>query len=173
MLGIVANRITGFKFLLKNQNREEDDDFISLKVELLEEGELISTERLDEISKEEFARLQSQLLDAVAVNLDVGDNWTLSKECSKRSRVLGVVNMFKIDILEENEDGTKKILVEFIKNGYYAAESVFNNVTDKKIREIRKMIAENMAYNFKCQKQCNAVTYLDLIVVIEQKISNE
>lgn len=172
MYSIVEERITGFEFFPKYENVREEENLSSLKVELLEDGEVISTETLEDITKEQFERLQSQLLDAVAVNLNVGKNWTDSKKISKRNKVHGVVNMFKIDILEEHEDGSKNISIVFLKSGYYASASKFNNVTDEKLKEIRSMLADNMAYNFKCETQSNAVTYIDLIAVIDQKICN-
>lgn len=172
MNSIVEDRITGFALFPECENVREEKILSSLKVELLEDGEVIFTETLEGITKEQFERLQSQLLDAVAVNLNLGENWTDSKEISKRNKVLGVVNMFKIEILKEHEDGSKNISIVFLKNGYYASETKFNNVTDKKLEEIRSMLADNMAYNFKCETQSNAVTYLDLIAVMDQKICN-
>lgn len=170
MYSIVEDRITGFEFFPKYEKVREEEILSNLKVELLEDGEVISTETLEGITKEQFERLQSQLLDAVAVNLNVGENWVDSKKISKRNKVLGVVNMFKIDILEEYEDGSKDISIVFLKSGYYVSASKFNNVTDHNLKEIRSLLANNTAYNFKCEAQNNAVTYIDLIAVIDQKI---
>lgn len=173
MHNIMEDCITGFQFVPENDEEIREQEVLSsLKVELLEDGEVISEETLEGIRKYQLERLQSQLLDSVAINLNIGESWTESKEISRKNKVLGVVNMFKIDILEKHDDGSKKISVVFLTSGYYTASSKFDNVTDEQLREIRNMLANNMAYNFKCERQCNAVTYIDLIAVIEQKICN-
>lgn len=168
MHSVIENRITGFEFFPEYEKNREQNNLSSLKVELLEDGEVISTEIYKNISKEQFERLQLQLLDTVAVNLDLGENWISSKKISRNSKIHGVVNMFKIEKIKEHKDGSKDIRIVFLKSGNYTSESEFDRVTDEQFKKIKSMLADNMAYNFKAETQCNAVTYIDFIAVIDQ-----
>ena len=166
MVSIVEKSITGFKFdpiLNKVRGKEL---LKGLKVEYLEDGKVIAREifqNIDEIQKE---RLSQQLLEQSIMNLCLRKNWTESKKLSKKNKVLGVVNMFKIDILKEHENGKKDIRVEFLKSGSYFSESDFKFLSDSDIEKIRNILSDNTAYNLTVDKQCNAVTWLDLIAVI-------
>ena len=46
-------------------------------------------------------------------------------------------------------------------------------LTNKELEEIREILSDNMLYNLTCTRQCQAVTYLDLLAVIEQKLKTE
>lgn len=165
------SRITGFEFHPEFEKIRGEDVLKCLNVDFLEKGRLISTEFFDGINEEQLERLQQQLLDLTIINLNLEENWTKAKELSMRTKVLGVVNMFRIDTLKENEDGTMDINVGFIRSGYRAADSIFKNVSVPELEEIEWMLSNNTAFNLRCDRQCNAVTYIDLIAVIDQKLS--
>lgn len=148
-----------------------EDVLKSLTVDFFEKGRLIFTEFFSGINEEQLERLQRQLLDLVIINLNLEENWTKAKERSMRTKVIGVVNMFRIDILKENEDGTLDIRVGFIRSGYHVTDSIFKYVSTKDIEEIEWTLSDNTAFNLRCDRQCNAVTYIDLIAVIDQKLS--
>lgn len=164
------NRITGFELHPEFENVKGKEVLKKLQVDFLEKGRLVFTENFYSINEEQLKRLQQQLLNLVIMNLEVEENWTRAKALSKRARVLGVVNMFRIDILKQNENGTMDIKITFIRSGYYAAESTFKNVSKSDLDYIEPMISDNMAYNLRCDSQCNAVTYIDLIAIIDQKL---
>lgn len=172
MYGTVDSRITGFEFLPQFEKNRGKDELGGLKVDLLEKGRQIATESYDEISKEQLERLQSQLLDLIIMNLNLEENWTKAKERSMRARVLGVVNMFRIDVLQENGNGTSDVRVGFIRSGYHAADSIFKNVSKSDLEYIESMLIDNMSYNMCCDRQCNAVTYIDMIALIHQRLEN-
>ena len=166
MVSIVERSITGFKFnpILKKVRGKEQ--LVGLKVEYLEDGELIAREIFQHIDEVQLERLKLQLLELCIINLGLEKNWTESKKISKRNRVLGVANMFKIETLKEQKDGKKDIRVQFFTNGSFLAESDFKEVTESKLDKIRQLLSDNTAYNLTVQRQCNAVTWLDLIAVI-------
>ena len=64
------------------------------------------------------------------------------------------------------------IRIRFLRSGYRVADSIFKNVPKNKIGSIIFMLSDNTAFNLGCDKQCNAVTYIDLIAIIDQKINN-
>ena len=47
-----------------------------------------------------------------------------AKERSMRTKVIGVVNMFRIETLRENGDKTKDIRIGFISSGYRVANTI-------------------------------------------------
>lgn len=169
---VIESRVTGFEFHPEFEKIRNEDVLKSLKVDFLEKGRLIATESFDEINKEQLERLQTQLLDLTIINLNLEESWTKAKERSMRTKVLGVVNMFRIDTLKENEDGTKDIIVGFISSGYRAAGSILENVSKLDLEYIEWMLSDNTAFNLRCDRQCNAVTYFDLIAVIHQRLNN-
>ena len=170
MYSTVDARITGFEFHPEFEKVRKEEVLKRLKVDFFEKGRLIATESFNEIDKEQLERLQKQLLDLIIMNLNLEENWTKAKERSMRTKVLGAVNMFRIDTLKENEDGTKDIIIVFISSGYRVARSVFKNVSETSLEYIEWMLSDNTAYNLSAERLCNAVTFLDLIAVIHQKI---
>ena len=169
---ITDNRITGFEFHPEFEKIRGKEVLKSLKVDYLENGRFIATETFDNIDEKQLERLQKQLLDLTIINLNLEKNWTKAKECSMRIKNLGIVNMFRIDILRKNEDETMDIRIRFLRSGYRVADSIFKNVPKNKIGSIIFMLSDNTAFNLGCDKQCNAVTYIDLIAIIDQKINN-
>lgn len=166
----VDSRITGFEFHPQFEKIREKDVLKSLKVDLLEKGRQIATESYDEINKEQLERLQNQLLNLIIMNLNLEENWTKAKERSMRTKILGIENMFRIDTLQENANGTIDISIGFIRSGYHVVESNFPKVSKSDLEYIERMLSDNMSYNLSCDRQCNAVTYLDLISIIDQKL---
>lgn len=166
MVSIVKKSITGFKFDPILEKVRGKKILKGLKVEYLEDGKLIAREIFQSIDEVQMERLRQQLLELSIINLCIKKNWTESKELSKKNRVLGVVNMFKIDILKEHENGKKDIRVEFLKSGSYFSGSDFTEISDSNIEKIRSILSDNTAYNLTIDKQCKAVTWLDLVAVI-------
>ena len=166
MVNAVEKYVTGFMFKPIFKEERNKNVQTGLEVEYLEKGKLLAKERFLSIDEVRIKRLRLQLLELSIRNLGLKDDWTKSKELSRRNEVLGVVNMFKIDILEEHEDGTKDIRVEFLKSGSYFSGSDFKSVSDTNLEKIREFLSSNTAYNLTIDKQCNAVTWLDLVAVI-------
>lgn len=148
--------MTGFEFHLEFEKIRGEEVLKRLTVDFLEKGRLISTEVFESINEKQFERLQTQLLDSIIINLNLEENWTKAKELSMRNKVLGVVNMFRIDILQENEDGTVDIRIGFIRSGYRAADSIFKNVSIPNLKDIEWMLLDNTSFNLRCDSQCNA-----------------
>lgn len=166
MVSVVEKCITGFKFEPTFKEVRKQKQLWDLKVEYLEEGKLVAREMFQNIDEVQIKRLRLQLLELSIRNLGLKDDWTKSKELSRRNEVLGVVNMFEIKILKEHEDGTKDIRVEFLKSGSYFAGTDFKAISDSNLKKIRESLSSNTAYNLTIDKQCNAVTWLDLVAVI-------
>ena len=166
MVNAVEYYVTGFKFVPIFKEERSKKLQTGLEVEYLEKGKLLAKERFLNIDEVRIERLTLQLLELSIRNLGLKDDWTKSKELSRRNEVLGVVNMFKLDVLEEHEDGTKDIRVEFLKSGSYLAGSEFKSVSDVNFEKIKEFLNTNTAYNLTIDKQCNAVTWLDLLAVI-------
>ena len=171
MHSIVDSRITGFEFHPEYAKIRRKKTVKKLKVDFLEKGHVIATEIFDNINEEEIERLQKQLLDSIIIKLNLEENWMEAKKCSMRTRVIRVVNMFRIETLKENRDGTKDIRIGFISSGYRVANSILNNVTVNSLEYIENMLSDNTAFNLRADRLCNAVTYLDLLAVINQKLN--
>lgn len=166
MLSMIEKSTTGFKFnpiFKKVHGKRLQEDLI---VDYLNDGQLILQEVYQDINEAQIERLRLQLLELSIINIGIKKNWTESKKMSKTSKVLGTVNMFKIEILSEHEDGSKDIRVEFLKNGSYFSESNFKFISESDLEKIRSFLSDNTAYNLTVDKQCNAVTWLDLLAVI-------
>ena len=167
----VKERITGFYLRPKFMKLGKKEYIRELEIEYLEDGNIISKEKLGLMKKEELNKIQEKLLKNVSINLKINESVEESCEISKTGRRIGVVNMFKIEI-KYNEDSTMNIKIVFIKNGYFALESSFNDVTNKKLEEIRYFLIDNTKYNFTCDKQCRAVDVLDMLAIINHKLQN-
>ena len=159
------SEITGFEFHIRDFETCRDKK--TVKVDYLNNGKELYTETLRDITDEEIANLQEQLLDLVIVNLTIKDDWTNAKETSKRNKVLGVFNMFRIEKKKKNEDQTMDVKIVFIRSGYRLAGHVINRVSEERLKKITEIIADNVSYNLTCCNQCNATTYLDLLAVLE------
>ncbi len=166
MYTIIDTLIDGFElhpYFLKIRDKQI---LKRLKIDFLRKGEVLATESYDNITIKELERLQKQLLDSIIMNLNIEDSWTKAKQMSVTTRTLGVVNMYKIELLGENEDKTRNIKICFIKSGYRTAESVFHGVSKEKYESIISILSNNSAFNLTCTKQCNAVHYLDLLAIM-------
>lgn len=171
MYSTVDNRITGFEFHPEFEKIRRVEVLKSLKVDFLEKGQLITTETFKNINEEELERMQKQLLDSIIINLNLEENWMEAKERSMRTKVIGVVNMFRIETLRENGDKTKDIRIGFISSGYRVANTILKNVSENSLEYIEELLADNMSFNLRADRLCNAVTYLDLLAVINQKLN--
>lgn len=171
MYSIVDSRITGFEFHPEFEKIRRVEVLKSLKVDFLEKGKLITTETLKNINEEELERMQKQLLDSIIINLNLEENWMEAKKRSMRTKVIGVVNMFRIETLRENGDKTKDIRIGFISSGYRVANTILKNVSENTLEYIEELLADNMSFNLRADRLCNAVTYLDLLAVINQKLN--
>ena len=79
--------------------------------------------------------------------------------------------MFRIETLRENGDKTKDIRIGFISSGYRVANTILKNVSENTLEYIEELLADNMSFNLRADRLCNAVTYLDLLAVINQKLN--
>lgn len=171
----VNGRITGFEFKFEEviQNKNNEEVKRKMSIDYFENGNKLLTEIIGCcITDELLEKIQERLLEAVMINQNVYDTWTEAKKFTNRNRILGVANMFRVDVLNQNSDEMLDINVIFIKSGYRISESTFTNVPKEKLEEIREILSDNMLYNLTCTRQCQAVTYLDLLAVIEQKLKN-
>ena len=164
--GVIENRITGFEFHPAFEKIKGEEVLKSLKVEFLEKGWVISETTIDTISEEELDRLQEQLLYSVIMNLGIAKNRIEAEKLAKIAKRLEVVNMFKIQM---PKNGATEI--DFIKSGYFAASSQIRNVPHSKFQLLEDILSDHTENNLKCTRQCEAVTYLDSLAVIEQKIN--
>lgn len=168
MNSALEKRITGFYLRPKFKrmlNGEEVEEGVEL--ELLEDGYVISTKsRKGRV--EDLRGLQYYYLEAVIKNLGLENNWTESKDTTDRSEVLGVVNMFKIDILEKYGNGLQDIKITFLKSGYFFAESTFEAISNEALEKSRTILIDNTVYNLGCKEQCRAITFIDMLAVISQ-----
>lgn len=163
--------ITGFYLRPKFRRLGKKELIGGLEIDFLEKGSVILTEKFDLMDKKILDKIQEQLLEIVSMNLITADVEKCSK-ISKETKRIGVINMFKIEITEENEDATVNINIIFLKNGYFFLESTFKNVTEKKLEKIRDFLVDNTTYNFTCDKQCRAVDVLDMIAIINHKLQS-
>lgn len=171
MYSTLDSKITGFEFHPEFEKVRRKETIKSLKVDFLEKGRLITTESFNEINEDQIERLQKQLLDSIIINLNLEENWMEAKKRSMRTKVIGVVNMFRIETLRENGDKTKDIRIGFISSGYRVANTILKNVSENSLEYIEELLADNMSFNLRADRLCNAVTYLDLLAVINQKLN--
>ena len=157
-----------------NELKNNEEVKRKMSIDYFENGNKLLTEIIGCcITDELLEKIQERLLEAVMINQNVYDTWTEAKKFTNRNRILGVANMFRVDVLNQNSDEMLDINVIFIKSGYRISESTFTNVPKEKLEEIREILSDNMLYNLTCTRQCQAVTYLDLLAVIEQKLKTE
>lgn len=171
MYSTLDSKITGFEFHPEFEKVRRKETIKSLKVDFLEKGRLITTESFNEINEDQIERLQKQLLDLIIINLNLAENLMEAKKRSMRTKVIGVVNMFRIETLRENGDKTKDIRIGFISSGYRVANTILKNVSENSLEYIEELLADNMSFNLRADRLCNAVTYLDLLAVINQKLN--
>ena len=158
-------RITCFQFFIEYEG-EDEEKIRNLKVDYWSDEEILNTENFGEVTSKELKILQKQLTEMVMTNLDIFDNWTKIKKLSKRNYVLGVANMFKIDILKEKDD-MLDIEITFITSGKVMTSSVITKVKKSKIEKIKNILRDNTMYNLTCTQQCLAISYLDMLVLVK------
>ena len=92
-----------FEEVIQNKNNEEVKRKMS--IDYFENGNKLLTEIIGCcITDELLEKIQERLLEAVMINQNVYDTWTEAKEFTNRNRILGVANMFRVDILNRNSD---------------------------------------------------------------------
>lgn len=162
----VNKMVTGYQFFFE---REEDENILekerkikNLRVDYLVDGEFVYYENFGVVDAETVEKIQQKLNEAIMINLNVFDSWTEAQKNLKRNKLLGVANMFRIDVLDNKEE----INVTFIRSGYKIATSTIKNVSEERMKEIKRIFSENMEYNLTCTQQCQAVTWLDLLAII-------
>lgn len=74
--------------------------------------------------------------------------------------------MFKLDILKEEED-MLDIEITFISSGKVMVSSIIPKVKRSKLKEIENLLKDNTRYNLTCTQQCRAISYLDMLALIE------
>lgn len=90
-----------FEEVIQNKNNEEVKRKMS--IDYFENGNKLLTEIIGCcITDELLEKIQERLLEAVMINQNVYDTWTEAKEFTNRKRILGVANMFRVDILNKN-----------------------------------------------------------------------
>ena len=127
----VNGRITGFEFKFEEviQNKNNEEVKRKMSIDYFENGNKLLTEIIGCcITDELLEKIQERLLEAVMINQNVYDTWTEAKKFTNRNRILGVANMFRVDVLNQNSDEMLDINVIFIKSGYRISESTFTNV---------------------------------------------
>lgn len=164
----IDSNITGFLLLPEYESmRNGTKKLRKLNFELLKDGDILLTGSYNEINEEQLKRFQTQLLKMCMFNLDIAENFEQIERQAELKRNLDIVNMFKINVLEGDN---MVVEITFIKSGYFATKASFWNVSKAKIKEIREILKNNLPYNMTCSKQCEAVSYLDLLAIIDQKV---
>ncbi len=161
---MIENRITGFEFYPEFEKDDGVELLKALKIEFLEKGRVISETTIENVKKEEAERLQEQLLYNVIMNLNITKDRNEAEKLAKKAKTLGIVNMFKIQSCGENG-----IVIDFIKSGSFAVSSQITNVSESELKVIEDILSDNTETNLKCTRQCEAVTFLDLLAVIDQR----
>ena len=155
----MLERITGFQ-IVKNSE--------SVKIDYLEKGKCITTSEFCKVDEESLKAVQRNLISSIIMNLGLAKKLVESRKISMRNTALEITNMFRINIIKNNINGTKDIEVVFIKNGYRETSSIFKEVTAKQIDEMRNVLVDNTEWNLTCTRQCEAIHYLDMLAVLEQ-----
>lgn len=162
----VNKMVTGYQFFFEKEDDEnileEERKIKNLRVDYLVDGEFVYYENFGVVDAETVEKIQQKLNEAIMINLNVFDSWTEAQKNLKRNKLLGVANMFRIDVLDNKEE----INVTFIRSGYKIATSTIKNASEERMKEIKRIFSENMEYNLTCTQQCQAVTWLDLLAII-------
>ena len=131
----VNKMVTGYQFFFE---KEEDENILeeerkikNLRVDYLVDGEFVYYENLGVVDAETVEKIQQKLNEAIMINLNVFDSWTEAQKNLKRNKLLGVANMFRIDVLDNKEE----INVTFIRSGYKIATSTIKNVSEERMKE--------------------------------------
>ena len=158
--------VTGYQFFFEREENidipEEERKIKNLRVDYLVDGKFVYYENFGVVDAETVEKIQQKLNEAIMINLNVFDSWTEAQKNLKRNKLLGVANMFRIDVLDNKEE----INVTFIRSGYKIANSIVKDVSAERLQKIKRKISENMVYNLTCTQQCQAVTWLDLLAII-------
>ena len=161
----INNMITGYQFFFEKEEKEnipeEEWKIKNLRVDYLADGEFVISEDFGAVDKQTVEKIQQKLNEGIMVNLNVFDNWTENKKISNRNKTLGIFNMYKMEVLEKNN-----VRITFIKSGYKTGETVITGVTEEKKERIKELLSETSKHNLTCTRQCDAVTWLDVLAII-------
>ncbi len=169
----IDNYIDGFELFPLYEENDDEKVLKALRVSYLEKGRELVEELIEGVDESQVERIQNYLLERVIVNLNLVDNVMETEKLSRKRKTIGVANMFRINMTEreEREDGAVDITVVFIKNGFWFTETNFKAVPKKVVKEVREFLSESMQYNLTCDTQCRALSVLDIIAVMDAKIS--
>lgn len=170
MYNTMENGFTGFYIRPKIKIIDGKGVQKGVRIELLKDGEVVKAGKYADIQEKDLEALQKHLLAVSIFNLKVKKDLVDAMISSRKSKEINVVNMFKIETIKNNDDGTKDIRVIFLRNGYFFMQSTFVSVSEEKIEKIRDILADNTKHNLGCDTQCRAVTTLDLIAVIDNML---
>lgn len=173
MLNTMENGFTGFYIRPKCQIINGVEVPKCVEIELLKDGEVVKIGKYSNMNQKCLEALQKHLLAISIFNLKVKKDLIDAILISKKSKELDIVNMFKIETIKVNDNGSKDIRIIFLRNGYFAMQSTFISISEKNLEEIRNILVDNTKHNLVCDAQCKAVTTLDLIAVIDNMLKNK
>lgn len=173
MYAEIDKYIDGFELFPLYEENDDEKVLKALRVSYLEKGRELVKELIEGVDEVQVERIQNYLLERVIVNLNLVDHVMETEKLSRKRKTIGVANMFRIDVTnqEENKDGPFDITVVFIKNGFWFTETNFKAVPKEVVEEIREFLSDSMKYNLTCDTQCRALSILDIIAVMDAKIS--
>lgn len=156
----IDERINGFQFVFEY----EGDEIRSVKIDYLSDGTKIATEDISSVKQVE--EIREQLTEKIIINLKGLDALKERKEESEGIFILKVANMFRIDILQEQDD-MLDIEVTFITSGKVMTSSVIPKVKKSKLEKLKNILRDNTKYNLTCTQQCLAISYLDMLALLK------
>lgn len=154
----MIERITGFQIVKRSDG---------VKIDYLEKGRCITTTELAQVDAESLSLMQRRLMRNIIMNLGLAKKVAEAQKVSMRNTSLGITNMFRINVINSTQKG-KDIEVVFLKNGYLETSTLFKEVTDEQIEKMRVALVDNTEWNLTCARQCEAISYLDMIVTLDQ-----
>jgi len=173
MDSIMQQGFTGFYFRPEFETIGGKDVEKGILIEWLRDGRVIKSRYYEPLSQRNLEDMQMHLLGITIFHQGLKEDLLEAILAARRTKAVDVVNMFKIEKIRENQDGTRDIRVIFIKSGYASMQSTFVSVSKYKLRKIRKFLKDNTRHNLVCETQCNSVTVLDLIAVIDNMLKNK
>lgn len=166
----IENGFTGFYIRPQIQIVNGKGIQRGVEIELLKDGEVVKRGKYEDIDEKSLEGLQKHLLAVSIYNLRVKKDLIDAIITARKNKEINVVNMFKIEVIKDNDNGTKDIRIVFLRNGYFFMQSTFVSVPEQRIKEIRNLLIDNIRHNMGCDVQCRSVTTLDLIAVIDNML---